>query len=392
MIRRIKDAAFRSCLIRLRTLRYAGFSVMLAVLPGGDASAEPRAVSITAVSAPIMDAASADAQELGRAPKGTRLAASGRTSGDWLEIQAPEFISGWVYGELVRDGLIAASSVKVRSGPGIGYEALGTLTRGEAVVVRGRRGDWVEIGGQPSLLVWIERAMVAEGAAVDLSVTQKTPVAPEPVEQAVVVPPAVVSPGPPVPEPPVPEPVLPAPPPPVPVRTQVVAVPAPPPPKVPVKPAAPPVVYEPAPPPVVHGSVEKPFRPPAVPVVVPVPEAPAVSVRRTASQRRASPVARSLSPVGVRLLASAPQGEPVDVSGVLRPVGAALFQPAPYRLVAPGGGGPARTVCYVTSPIALPPIGSSVRLQGLKYWVFGSRQPVVLVRDISPLQGLTGSE
>jgi hypothetical protein len=96
--------------------------------------------------------------------------------------------------------------------------------------------------------------------------------------------------------------------------------------------------------------------------------------------------------VGVRLLKSAPQGEPVVIAGVIRPVGVALFQPAPYRLVAPGEGGPARTLCYVASPEPLPPMGSSVRLQGLKYWVFGSRQPVVLVREITPLRGLTGTE
>ncbi len=379
MIRRIKDSAFRLCLIHLRTLRYAGFSVLIAVLSGGEASAVPRLVSVTAVSAPIMDAASAEAQELGRAPKGTRLTASGRTSGDWLEIQAPDLVSGWVYGELVRDGVIAASSIKVRSGPGIGYEALGVMTRGEAVVVRGRRGDWVEMGGQPSLRVWIERAMVAEGAAVDLSVAQETPLAPEPVAQAVV-PPAVVS-----PEPPAPDPVLPVPPP-VPVKPQVAALPAPPP-LVPVKPAPPPVVYEPAPPPVVSKPVQKPFRSPA-PVVVQPPVPPAVPVRRTVPGRRAS--AGSLSPVGVRLLKSAPQGEPVVVSGVLRPVGVALFQPAAYRLVASGDGGPAHTLCYVTSPGPLPPMGSSVRLQGLKYWVFGSRQPVVLVREITLFPGLTG--
>jgi len=388
MIRRIKYASLRFCRMIPRTVRSATFAALIALLSGGEASALPRQVSVTAVSAPIMDAASAAAQEMGRAPRGIRLTASGKTSGDWLEVQAPDFISGWVYGELVRDGVIAASTVKVRSGPGIGYEALGILTRGEAVVVRGRRGDWVEVGGQPSLLVWIERAMVAEGAAVDLSVKQITPVVPEPVAQ-VALPPAVVPPVP--PEPPAPDPALPASPP-VPVKTQVVAKPAPPPPPlVPAKPAPSPVVSRPAPPPVVSKPEKKPSRPPA-PVVVQTPAESAVPVRRKVPRRRASAGAVPLSPVGVRLLKSAPQGEPVVVSGELRPVGVALFQPAPYRLVASGEGGSARTVCFVTSKEPLPPMGTAVRLQGLKYWVFGSRQPVVLVREIIPLSGLTGTE
>lgn len=72
-------------------------------------------------------------------------------------------------------------------------------------------------------------------------------------------------------------------------------------------------------------------------------------------------------------------------------MGAALFPPAPYRLVAAAGAGPARTLCYVTSPEPLPPMGTAVRLQGLKYWVYGSRQPVVLVREINAFPGLTDS-
>jgi hypothetical protein len=317
-----------------------------------------------------MDAAGPNAQELGRAAKGTRLTATGRTSGDWLQIQAPAFISGWVYGELVRDAVIAASSVKVRSGPGIGYPDLGTLTRGDAVVVRGRRGDWIEIEGQPALLAWVERAMVAEGAVVDMTAAAKPPVAsPAPVEPAAPppvevvpkpLPPPTVSPVPPVAAPP---PVMAA----SPAPSQPKPVDPP-----PVRPVSPPVAVSP---------VHRPVMPPSADVQpVPAPTT-AMPVERTAVPSRRGASAMLLSPVGVRLLPFAPQGEPVIVSGELRPVGFTLFQPAPYRLVAADGDGPARTLCFVTSPDALPPAGTTVRLQGLKYWVYGSRQPVVLVRD-----------
>ncbi len=380
MIHRLTIAACRLCRIPLRTVQFAGAATLLAVLLTGEASAALRVVSVTAVSAPIMDAAGPDAQELGRAGKGTRLTASGRTSGDWLQIQAPAFISGWVYGELVRDSVIAASSVKVRSGPGIGYPDLGTLTRGDTVVVRGRRGDWLEIEGQAPLLVWVERATVAEGAAVDMTAAAKPAVIPAPVAQ-VAPPPAVAA-----PEPPAEKPVAPVPPavtaPPV-----VAGLPAPTEPK----PVAPkPVEPEPVKPvvaPVAVRPVQKPVTPPPV-VARPVPAPPAVPVKRAVPSRRAAS-AGALSPVGVRLLTSAPQGEPVIVSGELRPVGVALFPPAPYRLVAADGDGPARTLCYVTSDGPLPPLGTVVRLQGLKYWVFGSRQPVVLVREVASFPGLT---
>jgi len=367
MIRRIRGAASRLCLF---------------MLAAATALAVPRQVSVTAVSSPIMDAASSDAQELGRVQKGTRLTASGRTSGDWLEVQAPASISGWVYGELVRDAVIAASSVKVRSGPGIGYEALGTLTRGDAVVVRGRRGDWIEVEGQPSFLVWIERAMVAEGASVDLTVAAKPPVAPvssarvaaeaapsavesEPSATLARVPVAVPVPA--VSASPAETPA--ASPPVAPRQPDSAAVPAP----------SPPVVV--APPAIDRRRVDPP---------VSSPSRCDRSASRAVSRRPALATAGFQSPVGVRLLQSAPQGEPVVVSGVLRPVGVALFQPAPYRLVTASGAGPARTLCYVASQSPLPPMGTAIRLQGLKYWVYGSREPVVLVREISEYPGLTG--
>jgi uncharacterized protein YgiM (DUF1202 family) len=321
-------------------------------------------VFVTANAAPIMDAAAADAQVLGRAQKGTRLTATGRTSGDWLEIQAPAMVSGWVYSELIRDAQIAASSVKVRSGPGIGYPSLGTLTRGEAVVIRDRRGDWVEVKGQPALLVWIERAMVAEGAAVDLTAHAEPPVTPAPVAKPEPVPEAVET-------------------------EDVVPKPKPP----PAKPAKPAIVVK-KPRPVVKPAptsthVRKPTSKPAytgTPTVTYQPIKPVMPEPRTATaERRLQPSIQG------RLLKSAPQGQPVIVSGVLRPLGPSLFQPAPYRLVDARDKGPALTLCYLTGAKLLPFLGRPVRVQGMKYWVSGSREPVIAVREISASRELTGT-
>jgi len=329
------------------------------------AVAVPRQVVVSAVGASIMDAATTDAQELGRADNGQRLVTSGRTSGDWLEIQAPAFVSGWVYGELVRDGVIAASSVKVRSGPGIGYASLGVLTRGETIAVRGRRGDWIEIEGQPALHAWIERSLVGEGPVVDLtaSAAATPPVAVKRPET-----PAVAA---------------------APVNPMAAARPAPAPPAAPAAARPVPARSVAAAKPVPARSVvaaAKPTFKPAVPSRASVPTAspsPSRPRRGTVSGR---PSVAGGSPVGVRLQASAPQGQPAVVSGVLRPVGARLFSPAPYRLVVADDPGPARTLCYLTRSSPLPPMGTAVRLSGLKYWVVGSRQPVLLVRDINPFQ------
>jgi hypothetical protein len=90
------------------------------------------------------------------------------------------------------------------------------------------------------------------------------------------------------------------------------------------------------------------------------------------------------SPAGLRLISSAPQGESITVTGVLRPAGVSLSSGADYRLVNTGGRGPSRTLCYVTGDDAAfeERIGRAVTVEGRKYWVYGSREPIILVRSI----------
>jgi hypothetical protein len=400
-----------------------------AVLSGG-AAAFGASVAVVASSAPLMDAASSEAQVLGRVSQGAHLVPTGRKSGDWIEVQAPSEVSGWVYGELVREGVIAASSVKVRSGPGIGYASLGTLTKGAPVVRRGSRGDWFEIEGQPPLMVWVERAMVAERASAELAdATRNVPPPPvaavAPVQQAVAALPEQGNAVPPAPSavprvavapqqaaaplpavqstnaPPVTGPVIK---PPAVAPLAVVSTPYASQAAV-ARPASAPVVppvrsFSSAPAPVVVGKAKPPSGVPSVPVpsrsevrrVRSFSSAPA-PVRSSGTAARpvkAVPHRQGESPVqvtstaGLRLIASAPQGESITVSGMLRPAGLSLTSGADYRLVSAGGQGPSRTLCYVTGDQAAfeERVGRAVTVEGRKYWVYGSREPVVLVRSI----------
>jgi len=374
----------RHALARLGFLPALAFAAFLATTGG---SAFGATLVVNAASAPLMDSAATGAQVMGRVPQGTRLTTTGRTSGDWIEVQAPAEVSGWVYGELVRDGVIAASSLKVRSGPGIGYMDIGTLTRGAPVTARGKQGDWLEIAGQPSFLVWIERAVVAERAVADLTASARPatpPAAIPPATTGATAPPDERAAAPARPEiPPAVAPsTSPRPAPPVSAAATTVPAVSRTPDSVPAATAARPATSATAPAPASespqnaasakHAQIKEPLR----------------NVGATRPVRSAAPTAASAghaaSPIGRRLISSAPQGAQVAVSGVLRPVGLALFAPSGYRLVSADGNGPARTLCYVTGPWQKlqDRVGQAVAIEGRKYWATGSMAPVVLVYSI----------
>ncbi len=309
-------------------------------------------VDVAVHEAPLLDAPSASGEVVGQAPQGTVLSATGRRDGDWLEVQAPSMVTGWIYGELVRDGVVAASSVRVRSSAGIGFNSLGTLTKGDAVQKRGSKGDWVEITLPPTFTVWVERALVAERPAIDLAVRRSSVTAPLT---------AAVSPKPvetPVARPPPPSP------PPLPADASVAVNRA----------SVPKVTPIPAYPPA-RTVQELPLKtpPPAV---------------RVASQAQGTPRKTALGQrdalMPLRLVSGAPQGESVTVAGVLRPNGISMFRPSGFRLVTADRRGPARTICHVISlqHNLSGRIGDRVVVEGRKYWVSGCREPVVRVNDV----------
>jgi len=359
----------------------------------GLTQAVERQVTVMAPSVAIMDSPSTDRQEIGRVPKGSRLVVTGKRSGNWIQVQAPSSVSGWVYGELIRENLIAASSVKVRSGPGIGYGELATLRKGDPVVSQGRRGDWVEVACQPVFSAWVEQSMVSEGAVVNLAVVAESP-APPPV--APPVPPPHTPPQPPTPpqqpeetepqqqataaHPPSevrPPPVAPSPPvtpPPAPVERVAVTVR----PEIRPEPRRMPQQRRPKP----ETSVQPPVAAkPSPAVTVPVAARPPVQrpIRETVQTAAAVDPLQTL-----RLLPYAPQGHPIEVKGVLRSTGMALFAPSKYRLVAQDESDrPARTLCYVLSadrPLD-DRLGQELALKGRKYWIYGCREPVIVIRD-----------
>ncbi len=151
-----------------------------------------------------------DAEVPGQVNAGDRLRVRSMTD-DWVEVEPPREVDLWVHADFVEDGVVVVDLLNVRSGAGISYRPVGTVSRGQRLTVRGVFGEWMKIEPPPETSLWISRAFVRE----------------------------VRPPPPPAPEPPPPDPPRPPPPPPVPAPA-----PAPPP-----RPPEPRPAPPPAPPP-----------------------------------------------------------------------------------------------------------------------------------------------
>ena len=74
----------------------------------------------------------------------------------WLKIAPPANTRVWVMQEYIRNGKLA-SSLNFRSGPGIGYEAVGFGKRGMKVTVHGKatRSGWVQITAPDNIDLYV---------------------------------------------------------------------------------------------------------------------------------------------------------------------------------------------------------------------------------------------
>ena len=80
--------------------------------------------------------------------------------GKWLKVEAPGYVNVWVYRKLVKEEKVAASKLKVRSGPGINYKDIAILEKDTKLTVREIRGDWMKIAPPQGCAVWIYREYV----------------------------------------------------------------------------------------------------------------------------------------------------------------------------------------------------------------------------------------
>ena len=146
---------------------------------------------------------------------GDELVAVKGLNGDWVAVKVPSDAGLWVYGELVRDGVVSVPKLDARSGAGIDSQIICHLKEGDKVNVTGRSGDWLKIEPPSDCVFYInskyvepvrssvKKTVPVKKVAPVKKVVDRTPPKPafRPLVRApvVVVPPVVSRPRPPAP-------------------------------------------------------------------------------------------------------------------------------------------------------------------------------------------------
>jgi len=261
----------------------------------------------------------------------------------WIKVVPPQDVDLWIYAELLRDDVVAASAVCVRSGPGIKFQSVGELRKGDVVEKRGIKGDWLRIAPPKNCVFWVGAEHIEElpspkPAAKVIEKRLEPPAEKRPVARPVVKKPAARRSVPPVPvRKPTPKP----------MRTPILVS------KQPSVSAVP--------------SVKKPDR------AAESKSAPTASIKDNAFQ------------IGKRrLVSSAPQGRQIEVTGVLHRSGLLWKRGVNYRLVGKGVGR-SGSICYVAGGGDLSGhVGQNLVIRGRKYWLQGLKLPVVVPSSATP--------
>ena len=163
------------------------------------ANAETR-MQVAVGSTPVYSQPSASAQQVGQVSSGDILFVA-HVDGDWAAISPPENFNLWLNKDFIEGNRVVAKSIQVRSGPGVQFDVVGTLTRGAPVMPRGEEGDWCKIAPPSSTTLWVQQKDLSEvrtrtSPIQEVSAVPEPPKpipAPQPIAAA---PPAVTEPAP----------------------------------------------------------------------------------------------------------------------------------------------------------------------------------------------------
>ncbi|MDP6525486.1 MAG: SH3 domain-containing protein [Kiritimatiellia bacterium] len=147
------------------------------------------AVKVVTNGAELRSAPNARSHVVSSVNRGDSLSAIELPATGWAKIVAPGYVHLWVYGDLVRKGVVIVPTVLVRAGPGISYEPVGDLKRGDTVSLKGAHEDWLKIKPPRGSFLWIERRYLVEAKSFSTPEPpppEVKPVSPDPPAQPVV--------------------------------------------------------------------------------------------------------------------------------------------------------------------------------------------------------------
>lgn len=83
-----------------------------------------------------------------------------RMVGNWVEIEPPEDVPVYVFGDYLHGDIVKAGTLNVRAGPSGNYNIVGQLKRNDVVVRKGEKGDWIQIMPTPAMSLFISKDFV----------------------------------------------------------------------------------------------------------------------------------------------------------------------------------------------------------------------------------------
>jgi hypothetical protein len=84
-----------------------------------------------------------------------------RTDGEWAQVAMPTNAGVWVNAAFIKDGMVTADRLLVRSGPGATFRDIGSVCRGETLVTLETRGEWIRCRPPADTAVWITLVLLA---------------------------------------------------------------------------------------------------------------------------------------------------------------------------------------------------------------------------------------
>jgi uncharacterized protein YraI len=117
-------------------------------------------VRVTAANVNLRSGPGVDSEVVAQVSKGDLLNVGDQVSTNWVQVVPPDHVDAWIHGTLVDEGVVTAPKAQIRGGPGINYRAMGKLSRGDKVAVRGQWKDWLKVAPPVGAYLWISVAYV----------------------------------------------------------------------------------------------------------------------------------------------------------------------------------------------------------------------------------------
>ena len=102
---------------------------------------------------------SPDAEPVGKVAEGAILQAKAFHE-EWVEVVPPESVELWVHRDFVKDQVVTAEKLSIRTGRSINHSVVGSMVRGEKISVVSEQQDWLRIAPTPAASVWVSRKLV----------------------------------------------------------------------------------------------------------------------------------------------------------------------------------------------------------------------------------------